>query len=227
VEDRLVAATLQRIAASTGSGVGQAEPLVRLAVGRAVSDPAFARAWEVANRDLHAQLIGILSGRTPTTRSGSMTGLQLAPLSSAVREELSAAGVPFADRLPTVQASIPLVASEDLARARGVYRAVDDWGRVLPFVVLALLALGALAARRGARALAVTSVGALVGLGLLAVTMLIGRVAATALLPSSVPTPVAHALYDTVTEGLWRDVLVAAALALVLLVGSALAARRR
>jgi hypothetical protein len=236
VEDRLVTATLQRIAAAPGSSTvsstGAAEPLVRSAVGRAVADPAFARAWEAANRVLHTQVIGILSGDTPTVRSGSMAGLQLAPISGAVRAELGAAGVPFADRLPTVQATLPLVPTDDLVRARGVYRVVDDWGRVLPFIVLALVALGALVARRGARAVAWTAIGALVALGLLAVALLVGRFAATAVLPSSVSTPVGHALYDTVTGGLWRDALVAAGIALllvvsVLLVGSALEARAR
>jgi hypothetical protein len=201
------------------------EPLVRPAVHRAVSDPAFARAWEVANRILHEQVIGILSGRTPTTRSGSMTGLQLAPVSDTVRDQLGAAGVPFADRLPTVQATLPLLPSDDLAKARGAYRLLDTWGRVLPFVVLLLVAVGALVARRGARALARTAFGSLVALGLLAVAVLSGRVAATAVVPSSVPSPVAYALYDTFTAGLWRDVVVAAALALAVLVGAALTAR--
>lgn len=225
VEDRLVAATLQRIEAGTGADAAQAEPLVRSAVRRAVSDPAFARAWEVANRTLHGLAIGILSGRTPTTRSGSMTGIQLAPVSDIVREQLGAAGVPFADRLPTVQATLPLLPSDDLVKARGGYRLLDTWGRVLPFVVLLLLAAGVLAARRRPRALARTALASLAVLGLLTVAVLAGRVAATVVLPSSVPNPVGYALYDTLTAGLWRDVVVAAVLALVVLVGAALTAR--
>jgi hypothetical protein len=225
VEDRLVTETLHRIEASTGVPAGQVEPLVRPAVRRAVSDPAFARAWEIATRTLHAQLVGILSGRTRTTRSGTMTALQLAPLSDTVRKQLSAAGVPFADRLPTVRAALPLLPSDDLARARGAYRLLDTWGRVLPFVVLVLAALGALLARRGARALARAAFGSLVALGLLAVVVLAGRVAAPSVLPSSVPSPVAAALYDTVTAGLWHDVLVAAAMALAVFLGATLTAR--
>ena len=226
VEDRVVAATLQRLEAEAGPFGGQAEPLVRAAVERAVAAPAFAAAWEASNRTLHRQLVRILSGDDPAPTSGTVD-VQLAPVSAAVRDELTAAGVPFADRLPTVRAGLPLLPADDLTPARGAYRLIDTWGPVLPFLVLAVITLGLLVARRRAVALAITAVGSIIGLGLLAVAVLVGRLAVPSLAPSSVPDPVATTVYDALTAGLWRYVLVVSAGAALLLVLSLLASRRK
>lgn len=219
VRGRLTTATTQRITEATGAAGDQVEPVVRLAAGRAVASPGFARAWRSSTRDVHSQLVGILSGPTSATGSGGEIGLQLAPLSGVVRDELASAGVPFADQLPTVQASVPLFRTRDLAHARTVFAFVRTWGPVLPFVTLGLLALGVLVARRRARALRTAALGSLVGIALLAMAVLVARASAAAL-PGDLPAPVAHAVVDTLAAGLWRDLLVVAVGAAVLLLVS-------
>ena len=165
VEDRLTTATTQRVADSTGAPAGQVRPLVRLAVQRAVADPAFGRVWRASNRDVHRQVVAVLRGRSTSAGPGSTVGVQLAPVSVTVREELVAAGIPFADRLPTVRSTLPLLPTDQLARARGGYAVLDAWGPVLPFVTALVVALGLLAARRRAGSLAWTALASLAGAG--------------------------------------------------------------
>lgn len=221
VEDRLVTETTRQVAGGTGLDGAQVEPLVRVAVRSAVADPAFARVWRTSTHDVHDQLVGVLSGPDPA--GSADVGLELAPLSDEVLRELGAAGVPFTDQIPPVQATVPLLPASDLTRARAAYSLTDRWGPVLPFVALLLVALGLLAARRRARALLLTSVGVLLGLGLLAAAVALARVVVPPALPGSLPTSVAQAAFDTLVSGLWRDLTLVAVGALSLLVLAGLA----
>lgn len=221
VEDRLVAATTRQIEVSTGGGE-QVEPLVRLAVQRAVEDPAFAGVWRVSTRGAHALLIDIMTGSSPP---GSDVALELAPLSGAVRQELVSSGVPFAERLPTVQATVPLMPADELVRARGAFALLEEWGPVLPWLTLLLITLGLLVARHRAGALRRSCLGVLLGLGLLALAVLAVRFVSPEAAKGRLPAPVVHAMFDVLVSQLWRDVLVVAVGALLLL-GSLVLGRR-
>jgi len=215
VEDRVVAATTRQLATGTGVDGRQVEPLVRLAVQRAVADPAFARVWRTSTRDVHAQLVDVLSGSSPAT---SDVGLRLAPVSGSVRRELVAAGVPFAERLPTVQATVTLVPGSELARARGAFALLEERGPELPVVTLLLIGLGLLVARRRTSALGYSCLAVLIEIGMVACAVLGARLVSPDAVPASLPTPVVHAVFDTLVSGLWRDLAVVAAGALLLLV---------
>jgi hypothetical protein len=227
VEDRLVTATTRQIQASTGVGDDQVQPLVRLAVRRAVDDPGFARVWRTSTRDVHAQLVTALSRPALSKPSASDVALQLGPLSGAVRQQLVSSGVPFAEQLPTVQAAVPLLPGSRLVRARGAYALLVDWGPLLTIVTLLLIAVGALVARHRARALRRACLGALLGLGLLAAVLLVvrhaGPTALSGSMPGGLPEPVARAVFDTLTAGLRRYVLGVAAGTVVVLVGALVA----
>ena len=220
VEDRLVTATTRQIQVSTGGGGALVEPLVRLAVQRAVGDPAFARLWRTLTRDVHTQLIDVL---TSSGRADSDIALRLAPLSDAVRQELVRADVPFAARLPTVAATVPLLPADQPARARGAFALLEEWGPVLPLVALLVIALGLLVAPRRASALGFTSLAVLIETGALACALLGARLVSPD--AASLPAPVAHAMFDTLVSGLWRDLLVVAVVAALLLLASLVAGR--
>lgn len=210
VEDRLVAATMQPIDRAAGTAGAAAEPIVRSAVARVVADPVFARAWRASSRDVHRQLVSVLAGHR-AVRAGSTVQLELAPLSAVVRRELVRAGVPFASQLPTVQAGLPLFPTRDLTAARGAYSVVARYGGVLPVGALVVILLGLLVARRRGASLARTALASLVGLALVVVAVLLGRTVFSSSVPATIPSGVAHAVYDTVVSGLWRDLLVVAA----------------
>ena len=222
VEDRLVTATVRRLEADTGVGGEQVEPLVRLAVQRAVADPAFARVWRTSTRDVHSQLIDVLTG--PSLAAPDV-GLRLAPLSGSVRRELVSAGVPLAERLPTVQATVPLLTAAELTRARGAYGLLEEYGTTLPLVTLLLVALGVLVAPRRASAVGFSCLAVLIEIGVLACAVLGARLVSPDAVPGSLPTPVVHAVFDTLVAGLWRDLAVVAVGALLLLVGALVTGR--
>jgi hypothetical protein len=231
VEDRLVAQTMQsvdRVDQLTGPLVRpRVERLVRTAVQRVVEDPAFAEAWRAANRVAHDQLVAVLSGDSSAVRveKDSTVDLRLATLATAIRQELVDAGVPLADALPQVQATFPIGKAEDLARARQVYTLLDRWGRLLPLAALVLIAAGLLVARRRSRALAWTAVGSLLGLGVLAVGLVVGRFVYLDAIPSGISRPAASAVFDTVTASLRHDMVLVAVAALVALVAAYLLGR--
>ena len=217
VEDRLTAETTSRIAEGSGVVGAQVEPAVRLAVQRAVADPAYARVWSVTSRDVHRQLTGILRARTSATGD---VGLRLAPLSDAVRQELVSSGVPFAGQLPTVQATVPLLPADDLAHARGAYRLLEERGRDLQLLALGLIALGLLVAPRRASALGYSCLAVVIELGMLACVVLGARFVSPDAVPGSLPTPMVHAVFDALVAGLWRDLAIVAGVAFVLLLAA-------
>jgi hypothetical protein len=222
VEDRLVAATTGELEARTGVGGEQVEPVVRLAVQRALADPAFARVWRTATRDVHSQIVDVLTG---SSLAAPDVGLRLAPLSGSVRRELVAAGVPFAGRLPTVRTTVPLLPASELAQARGAFALLRDRAPVLPSVTLLLVGLGLLVAPRRASALGFSCLAVLIEIGVLACAVLGARLVSPDAVPGSLPTPVVHAVFDTLVSGLWRDLAVVAAGALLLLVGALVTGR--
>jgi hypothetical protein len=204
------------------------DPVVRLAAHRVVASPSFAKVWRHANRDLHRQAVRVLAGgqRSVQVGQGATVDVRL-DLTDLVRHELETLHLPAGLPLPRVEVSVPVGSVQGLHRARTGYRLVDTWGRVLPIVALALILVGLLLARRRAAALAWTAVGALVGLGALAVALLVGREAYLHATAAGFPRPAAVAAFDTVVSGLWRDIGVVALVAAVVAVASAFVARAR
>lgn len=217
VEDRLTAETTARIAEGTGVPGEQVGAPVRLAVRRAIADPAYARVWSITSVDVHRQLTGILRGRTAATGD---VGLRLAPLSDAVRQELVSSGIPLASRLPTVQATVPLLPADELVHARGAYTLLEDRARDLPLAALLLIALGLLVAPRRASALGYSCLAVVIELGMLACAVLGARFVSPDAVPGSLPTPMVLAVFDTLVAGLWWDLAIVAGTAFVLLLAA-------
>lgn len=208
---------------------GRLAPMVRLAAHRAVTSPSFTRVWRHANRDLHRRATGILSGHSKSVlvRPHGAVSVRL-DLTGLIRRELNAVlHLPFALNLPRLEVSFPIGSIRGLGRARTAYRLVDQWGRVLPIVALALIVVGTLLARRRARALAWTALVALLGLGALAAALLVGREAYLHAVPGSFPRSAAAAAFDTLVSGLWHDMAWAAVVMVVVGAAAVLTARTR
>jgi hypothetical protein len=232
VEDRFAEAILRTV---TGSGRLDAFPQIqaridqvaRTVAAAVVERPEFADAWRAANRAAHRQLVAILSGDPAAVqvRDGTVD-VRIASLADTVRDELAAAGLPFAEALPRIEATVPIGTTEDVARAQRAYTLLDRWGAVLPFVTAVLLAVGLLVARRRSRALRWTSLVALLGLGVTFVGVLVGREIYLRALPDDVSRAAGTAFFDIVTSGLRQDLawvaLGAAGLLVVGIVGGIL-----
>jgi hypothetical protein len=228
VQDRLTAVTLQQATRRLGLSqqlASTARPLVRQATGVVVHDPSFVEGWRQANRDVHAQAILVLENRSGAVRgSGSRVEVSLAPIGALLKFQLAARGVPFADQLPVTRATLPLGSERDLERARTAYRLLDRYGPAVPVVSVLLIVAGLVLARRRGAALVGTAVVALLGTGLLAVAVAVGRGPYLAALPAGLPRPAASAVFGTVTAGLRLDLVTVAVALVVALVAGVLTA---
>jgi hypothetical protein len=230
VEKRLTEQTMNSVDRITGVPAAVRPVIrtgVRAVVARIVEDPSFADAWRASNRAAHRELVAALSGDSSvvSTGQGDAVELRLDTVSTRIKQELVAAGVPFAQAIPRVEASFPIGNTDDLARARLGYTVLDRFGRLPAVAAVLLIALGVACARRRGRALAWTAVVALLGLGVLAVGIAVGRLVYLGSLPSSVSSDAATAVFDTVTAGLRRDVLLVAIASLIALIGGVVLAR--
>ncbi len=232
VADALVRQTLDSIEGVPPDVADQVRPLVRRAVKVVVAGPSFEEAWRDANGAAHEQIVGALAGGSESVRAdhGSTVELRLGPLAAAVRREIDTSGLPLGVAIPRTDATYPVGSTAVLARTRTAYTLLHDYGRALPVLAGALFLLGLGLARNRAPALALASLGALLGLGLLWLLIGLGRSRYLDSLPAVVPEPAGRAYFDTVTAGLEQSMLtvaVGAAVACAAGILGTLVARRR
>jgi len=115
----------------------------RTQVHNVVSSDTFAQAWEQANRAAHAGLVSALKG----TKGGAIevengtVAVNLGAFIALIKPRLVAAGVPFADRIPSVNLSFPLLRSDEIPRIQRAAGLLDTLA--VPLVLLAFLFLAA------------------------------------------------------------------------------------
>jgi hypothetical protein len=137
VREKATAAITARLGVLGQTSIAQ--ELVADAVSTVAGSEGFAVIWEQTLRAAHTQL-----GRVLTSEPGAVTyadgtlQLQLQPFADAVKQRLVDAQIPFADRLPTITASVPLVEVDPalIARARAGYQALDASATWLPWLAL-------------------------------------------------------------------------------------------
>lgn len=187
-----------------GPLVDAATNVVRKGVDKVVTSPAFSAAWEEANRTVHEQLVAVLEDDPDALASISADGTLSVDLSSvieAVKTALSDAGFTIVDRLPTINATFPLMQSDDLVTLQNSYRALNTLGTWLPWLVVGLLVAGVLTARHRARAVVVAGLLLAAGMVLLGLALNIGRQVYADSLPDTVQrTDAAVVVYDQVVS---------------------------
>jgi hypothetical protein len=200
------------------------QQLVDRAVKKVVENPAFADAWREANRVAHEQLIAVLSGDTKAidVSSDNTVSIKVATLATAIKTELTSAGVPFADKIPEVQGSFPIGTVQGLSKAQRAYDLLHRVGRILPILVLLLLGGGLALARDRRRALVRMGAGGVVAALLVPVALAIGRHYYLGALPAQASVPAASAVYDTIVLGLREYTRVVIVVMLLLFLGAVL-----
>ena len=193
-------------------------------VSRLVASDTFADAWVAANREAHASLVAALTGETRnegiTVTDGRVT-VSLAPFIETIKPVLVERGVPFADRIPAVNAQFVLLESRTLANAQTSLRLLDLLRWVLPVLALALLAAGVLLAPSRRRGLLVGASMVVVSLVLLLLSIQLARALYLDDLESALLVPqVGQVLFDTVSMPLRLWVRSAAVLFLVIAIGA-------
>ncbi|MBO0845393.1 MAG: hypothetical protein J2P22_08270 [Nocardioides sp.] len=188
--------SLQALSTPLVNGISQ---FVRDQVTKLVQSDAFAQAWEQANREAHAQMVAVLTGKggNAVQVNGGAVQLNLAVLINTVKQRLVEEGFTLANRIPEVTATFTIFQSADLQRARTGFRLLSAVARALPVIAVLLLAAAVLVARRRRRTLVAGSLvvaGSMLLLGLL----LNGfrSVYLDAVPPAQLPADAAAAIYD-------------------------------
>lgn len=201
--DHLTTATLDQVDAGAPLRLAM-ESLVREVLTRVVDSDAFATAWSEANRRAHTTALALLTdgdaGALSLSDDGQVT-LDLAPVVELARAELLARGITLADSLPQIDASVPLVSSEDLVTARSAYATLDTVADWLPWVAALMLVAAVALARRRAAALAWAAGLVVAATALVSLAVVVGRSwYVESLSGSRLRTEVTVALADTLGE---------------------------
>jgi hypothetical protein len=197
----------------SGPAEAGARSFIHDQVSRVVKSDAFATAWETVNRVAHQQLVAVLSGESQgaVTVQGDTVTLDLAAFVLSVKQQLINAGFTLAARIPDLHLQFTIIQSEDIKRGQKLYRFVDRFGYILPFVTLVLLAGGVIAAKNRRRAAVWTGLGVAISMVLLGAGLALGRHVYLDRLPVSVSSATAAAVFDTTVRFLrtgLRSVLV-------------------
>ena len=179
----LVKNLLHDLAAGVGSAV---ESRTASVVTKVVEAPEFASAFESATRTAHADLVATLEGENTGTvvTEGDTVSIKLATVGNAVRAQLVAAGFTFVDRIPPLEASVPITTVEQLETWQGYYQVLTVLVWLGPLLVLGFAAAGAWLVRDLAMAGAWFTGAALVAL----VVVVAGVRAAVTSAPKGCPT---------------------------------------
>jgi len=219
--DRLpkLANLLKTFSGQIASGVNSA---IAAAVAKVVASPAMAVVWTQANRIAHAGIVRVLSGQGggAVDVKNNEVVLNLGPLITQAKQQLSARGLTIVNNLPTVNATFPLFAAPNLAKAQQGYRLIVTLRWVLPFLALALLAAGVYVARRHRRALIGAALGLAASMLVLGIALTIFRSVYLNSVPSTVSSDAAAALYDTLIRFIRQGLRVILVVALVIAAGA-------
>jgi hypothetical protein len=163
----------------------------------------FEKAWRAAQRGAHRQAVKALTGQSSAVAVGDTTiSVSLGDLVRALKPRLVAAGVPFASRIPEIDASVTLVESPEVGRFAGAVRFLDAASAWLPWAALALLLAGVLVSPHPLGSLALAGLATAVGMGLLAVAVFVLRSQAIDAESAGISRAVGAALYDSLTAPL-------------------------
>jgi hypothetical protein len=226
-ESQLSAAHLPKLANLVKTFSGQIVSGVNAAIGaavaRVVASPAMAVVWVNVNRIAHAGVVRVLSGQgggAVDVVNGNVV-LQLGPLITEAKKLLSAQGLTIVNNVPNVNATFPLFAAPNLAKAQQGYRLIVTLKWVLPLLAIVLFAVGIYLARRHRRALIGAALGLAASMLVLGIALDIARGIYLNSVPQSVlPSDAAGALYDTLIRFIREGLRVLLVVGLVIAIGA-------
>ncbi len=221
------AAHLPRIATLLHTFSGQIASAVNsaiaTAVARVVESPAMAAVWTHALTAAHSGIVRVLSGQGGGAVDvvNNQVVLNLGPLITQAKAQLSAQGLTIVNNIPNVSATFPLFEAPNLAKAQQGYRLTQTLKWVLPFLTLLLLALGVYVARGHRRALIGAALGLAASMLVLGIALSIFRVIYLNSVPKNVlPSDAAGALYDTLIRFIRQGLRVLLVVGLVIAAGA-------
>lgn len=194
----------QSVAAQIDAALGDkvpeaAQPLVDQSVNSFVTSDEFRQLWLSVNKEAHPEVLAMLRGEDSGSLSvqGDAIVLDLGDVTTQLRERMSAEGVPFADQIPQVDASVELISRPAVRQLVPAFDLLETLSVVLPIASLVLLLGGVLIAARRGRVLIVGGIGLVVVMLLLVLFQFIARSQVTARSPRP---ELAGSFYDALTS---------------------------
>jgi len=150
--------------------------IVESAVTRAVASETFSAVWSGSLHGAHRALTfaSTSSGGGIVVITKNSIVVEVGPLIENVKEMLVDRGVGVAALIPAIDRSIEVGDAQALVTLRTSYALVDVIGGWMPFLVLALFAVGIGVARRRSTATVGAGIGVAVGCGVLGLALMIG-----------------------------------------------------
>ncbi len=179
--------------------------LVHNVTTRIVQSKAFYTIWVTINRVAHRQIIQVLTGRAVpgqviVIKSGKVY-LDLSQVVRRVKEALVSSGLAVASKLPVVGATVQIAQVKGLESAQSGVRALNTLADWLPWIGLALVALGVWAARRHRRAIVAAALGLAAGMVVLAIAVMVLRSAYVSGVPDDIAPPTTSKyVFDTISR---------------------------
>jgi hypothetical protein len=196
----LASSSLQALSTPLSDAI---EGFVEEQVTKLVESDEFETAWIEANRQAHAQMVAVLTGKDTdlVNISNNAVSVNLATVIDTVKQRLIERGFTLADRLPAINAEFTIFQSDDITKAQTAFRLLNAINTWLP--ILALLCLiGAVAVGRDRRrTLVVGSLAVVLSMLLLGVALNAFRAVYLDAIPTDqLPIEAAGAIYDTLAE---------------------------
>ncbi|HEX6357348.1 hypothetical protein [Actinophytocola sp.] len=176
-----------------------AQDLVRQSVDGFVASDDFKQLWLNVNKEAHPEVLAMLRGE----QTGSLSVqddaivLNLGDVAAQLKQRMIAEGVPLADQIPAIDASVQLISRPAVRQLVPAFDLLETLSVLLPVLAVIFLLGGVLLSARRGRTMVVGGIGLVVMMLLLVLFVFIARSQVAA--QSSQPE-LAGAFYDALTN---------------------------
>jgi hypothetical protein len=174
-------------------------PFVQRSVDGFVASPDFRELWVEVNKEAQPQVLSMLRG----DNSGSLSVqddavvLDLGDVAGRLKQRMIAEGVPLADQIPQINASVQLISRPAVRQIVPAFQTLEKLSVILPILVLILIIGGVLLSARRGVTMVVAGLGLVVMMLLLVLFQFLARSEVSA---RSAQPELAGAFYDALTS---------------------------
>ncbi|MGZ4603917.1 MAG: hypothetical protein ACXV3S_01920 [Kineosporiaceae bacterium] len=214
-----LATQLQALAVPLASGI---QSFTHDRIQQVVQSDAFASAWDQANRAAHQQLVAALTGQSSAvTIENNAVKVDLGAFLTVVKQKLVDSGFGLAARIPQVNATFTVFQSADVSKVQRLFSLLNTLGYWLPFILVAMAALGIYLAPNHRLAFIWTGIGVTVAALVTAIALQVVRSRYLDGVPSNIlPPDAAATLFDTVVRFLREAIRALALLGVIAALGA-------
>ncbi|MFL6126887.1 hypothetical protein [Actinophytocola sp.] len=176
-----------------------AQPLVQKSVDSFVASSDFKEMWVSVNKEAQPQVVAMLRGEQGGSLSvrGDAIVLDLGDVAARLKQRMIAEGVPLADQIPAIDASVQLLSRPAVRQIVPTFKLLEKLSWLLPVLAVLFLVAGVVLSARRGRTLIVGGIGLVVMMLLLVLFVFLARSEVSA---RSGQPELAGAFYDALTN---------------------------